>query len=56
VEYPNIKPGAEFSGYGVVRHAAHAEEAKIGAKKLAGEAEPPMGADRLRKEVKVRKG
>jgi arylsulfatase len=45
VEYPNIKPGTgnDFAGYRGVTHFADEEKEKIGARRLAAGAEPPMG-------------
>jgi arylsulfatase A-like enzyme len=43
VEYPNIKPGSEFKGYGGIKHLADEEKEKIGAHMLAKYPEPPMG-------------
>jgi hypothetical protein len=46
VEYPNIEPGTpdDFDRYHGAKHVVDEEKAKIGAKKLADQAEPPRGA------------
>jgi hypothetical protein len=60
VEYPNIKTGTgnDFDGYGGVKGFADKEKEKIGAHRLAGNPEPPMGPAPLapaesRREVKT---
>lgn len=43
VEYPNIEPGSELSGYGAASHLVAEEKVKIGMKKLAEGPEPDLG-------------